>query len=204
MIIDISPVLCPTTAVWPGDIALSKSNQCQLANGDTIDLSSLTTTVHIGAHADAPSHYNLQGESIESVGLDAYWGKCYVLDCEGVDVIDLESCKVVAGLKAERVLFRTNTFPDPFKFNEDFAYFSPQAIEFLGENGVKLIGIDTPSIDPFTSKELLAHNEIYRYKMKNLEGLNLKNVDEGWYELSALPLSLEGFDASPVRAALKK
>jgi len=204
MIIDISPVLCPETAVWPGDLPLSQNNQCQLANGDSIDLSSLHTTVHIGAHADAPSHYHPEGGSIETVDLSVYWGDCYVVNCKGFKVITSDSCKVIANLNAERVLFRTNTFPDPNHFNQDFAYFNPDAIEFLAHNGVKLIGIDTPSIDPFDSKDLQAHHAIYKYGIKNLEGLILNEVDEGWYELSALPLKLKGFDASPVRAVLKK
>jgi arylformamidase len=101
------------------------------------------------------------------------------------------------------VLLATGTFPDPNVFNEDFAAFSAELVDHLAARGVRLIGIDTPSVDPFPSKELPAHQACLRHDMAVLEGLLLAHVPEGVYELIALPLPLAGFDGSPVRAILR-
>jgi arylformamidase len=100
-------------------------------------------------------------------------------------------------------LLATGTFPDPEHFNEDFAGLSPELVHTLHGQGVKLIGIDTPSVDLFDSKDLPSHQACLRYDMGILEGLVLAKVPEGTYELIALPLKLVGFDASPVRAVLR-
>src|SRR5205807_8591530 len=95
------------------------------------------------------------------------------------------------------------TYPDPQQFNEDFAALSPELVEDLHRQGVKLVGIDTPSVDPFSSKDLPAHKMFLRHDMAILEGLVLQHVPPGIYELTSLPLRLAGFDASPVRASLR-
>jgi arylformamidase len=106
-------------------------------------------------------------------------------------------------LLAPRVLFATGTYPDPDRFNEDFAALEPDLVDALHTRGVRLVGIDTPSVDLFSSKDLPAHNRFLAHDMAILEGLVLRNVPEGVYELIALPLRLLGFDASPVRAVLR-
>jgi arylformamidase len=106
-------------------------------------------------------------------------------------------------ISAPRVLFRTGTFPDPRRWNNDFASLSPELVDALHERGVILVGIDTPSVDPFESKALAAHKALARHDMANLEGLVLDEVAEGQYELIALPLRLKNADASPVRAVLR-
>ena len=80
---------------------------------------------------------------------------------------------------------------------------SPALVEELARQGVVLIGIDTPSVDPATSKELPSHQAIYRHDIAILEGVVLTSVNEGDYELIALPLKIKGADASPVRAILR-
>jgi arylformamidase len=202
-IIDISPVISHQLAVWPGDQPLRREILLDIQNGDHIDLSSYHGTVHMGAHADAPIHYDKNGASIDEVSLTPYLGPCYVHSVKGKTLIDQDDCLIPLRLGIKRVLFHTGTYPDPHKFHRNFCAISPQAIETLGENGVLLIGIDTPSIDPFDSKDLPAHHSIFKYDMRNLEGLILRNVPDGHYELIALPLPLKGFDASPVRAVLR-
>src|SRR5262245_20479900 len=108
-----------------------------------------------------------------------------------------------APVTAERLLLATGTFPDPEQFNEDFAALSPGLVEALHRQGVRLVGVDTPSVDLFSSKELPVHHTFLRHDMAILEGLVLAGVPEGVYELVALPLKLVGFDASPVRAILR-
>jgi arylformamidase len=106
-------------------------------------------------------------------------------------------------VRAPRVLLATGTFPDPEDFNADFAAIDPGFIDYLHEKGARLIGIDTPSIDLFDSKDLPCHHAVLRHDMGILEGLVLHDVPAGIYELIALPLKLVGFDASPVRAVLR-
>jgi arylformamidase len=201
MIYDITPPVTPRLGVWPGDTPPSREVLCDIARGDNITLSTLRATVHLGAHADAPSHYGRDAPAIEDRSLDYYLGPCQVVRIEArretrVTLPDLE-------VRAERVLLATGTFPDPEDFNTDFAAYDPAFIGLLHERGVRLIGIDTPSIDLFDSKDLPSHHAILRHDMAVLEGLVLRDVPAGVYELVALPLRLVGFDASPVRAVLR-
>jgi arylformamidase len=205
-IIDISPPITNQTAVWPGDVGFSRDVQLDMATGANLTLSSLKTTVHIGAHTDAPSHYSASGASIEQVDLDPYIGPCTVVSCQIVPGALIQTAHCIQAIKrgATRILFRTLSAPDYKFFNTDFVAFSPEAVAAMGEAKVKLIGIDTPSVDPFDSKTLPAHNMLLRYGIRNIEGLHLIDVADGDYELVALPLKLVGFDASPVRAILRR
>ncbi|NQZ01761.1 MAG: cyclase family protein [Bdellovibrionales bacterium] len=202
-IIDISPEIHPEVAVWPGDLAFSRSVALDMKSGDNLTLSSINTTVHLGAHADAPNHYQRDEVGISGVSLEAYIGHCQVVHVqlprgERIKPEHLSGRKI----EAPRVLFATQSFPDPDNFNEDFNSLSPELIKWLAEQGVCLVGLDTPSVDPFSSKALESHQELHRTGMRNLEGLVLSHVEEGFYFLSALPLKLKDVDASPVRAVL--
>ena len=202
-LIDISPVLSSATAVWPGDVRFSRAVALDMAKGDNLTLSAITTTLHIGAHADAPSHYARNGSAIGARDLELYYGPCDVVH---VDVARSERIlpRHLAGarLTSPRVLLRTGTFPDPNAFNTDFASLSPELVDDLAARGVRLIGIDTPSVDPFADKALLAHNAIHSHDMAILETIVLDAVEPGAYTLIALPLRLAEGDASPVRAVL--
>lgn len=201
-LIDITPVLSSRIAVWPGDTPFSYRKNCSLADGANIDLGEIKSTVHLGAHTDAPSHYGLEGETMEQRSLDRYYGLCEVI---AVDVPRGERIlpeHLPAEPTTERVLFRTGSFPNPDEFNEDFVAFSPELLNWLADRGVTLVGIDTPSADLFSDKELLSHQVLLKRDLAILEGVTLSAVEPGKYTLIALPLKLEGADASPVRAAL--
>lgn len=202
-IIDITPTLSSRIAVWPGDVGFQREIAVDFRQGGNMVLSSITSTVHVGAHADAPNHYHPDGCGIAARDVELYVGPCEVVHVvlpRGEQIFP----KHIKGktLKTTRVLFRTNSFPNPEVFNEDFNSFSPKMIRFLAEQGVQLVGIDTPSVDPFSAKELLSHQEIYAFDMAILEGLVLSEVAEACYTLVAPPLKMEGLDASPVRALL--
>jgi arylformamidase len=203
MIYDVSPPLGPRLAVWPGDTPLRREVLCDLDRGDNITLSTLHATVHLGAHADAPSHYGRGAPAIHERGLDLYLGPCQMLRVTVPRGGLISPDMVSLPFRAERLLLATDTFPDPHVFNEDFAALAPELIGLLVQHGVRLIGVDTPSVDPFTSKDLPAHHAALAHDLAILEGLVLANVPEGVYELIALPLKLVGFDASPVRAILR-
>ena len=203
-LLDISPPVDATIQVWPGDTAFVRTVNLDMAAGANLTLSDIRTTVHVGAHADAPSHYSANGQHIAARRLEYYIGPCNVINVEGIGgrrivPADLEGKNITAA----RVLFRTGTFPDPRRWTNDFASLSPELVDHRHDRGVVLIGIDTPSVDPFDSKLLEAHQALAAHDMANLEGVVLSAVDEAEYELIALPLRLEGADGSPVRAVLR-
>ena len=203
MLIDISPKLTDATAVFPGDTRLSREVLFDCGRGDAITLSTLRATVHLGAHADAPSHYAKAGATIDRQPLELYLGPAQVISVPVGPGPLIEPTHIKVQIRASRVLLKTGTWSDHTRFNTDFAAISPELVDFLSENGVKLVGIDTPSVDPADSKDLPAHRAFFRTGLSILECLALEDVKDGMYELIALPLALVGFDASPVRAVLR-
>lgn len=202
-LIDISPLISPRIGVWPGDTHFSQRFLLDLAKGDNLTLSTIESTVHLGAHADAPSHYHPRGESISSRSLSFYFGPCQVIDVSHLPRNSRITPKdLPSPICAPRVLFITKSFPDPENFNQDFNSLSPELVRFCAGSGVCLIGIDTPSVDLFDDKHLLSHTAIAEFNLAVLEGLVLSHVAPGIYTLIALPLKIENADASPVRAAL--
>ena len=202
-IIDISPKVDAGIEVWPGDTRFQVSWVTRMDDGASCNVASLTTTPHLGSHADGPLHFQPDGQGIGEVDLEPYLGRCRVVDITGSLVVDDDA---VFGLElegAERLLFKTGTFPDFRSWNEDFAYFDPGFVRRLGKMGVKLVGIDTPSVDAFDSKDLPSHHMLLEMGMRNLEGLDLSEVAPGIYELIALPLRMTEVDSSPVRAVLR-
>ena len=140
-IIDISPTISPKTAVWTGDTPFSHEFLCRFDKGANLDLSTITTTVHIGAHADAPSHYTPAGETIETRNLELYYGSCQIISVtvprgERVYPKHIEGVEITA----ERVLFHTRSFPDPNDFTTDFNALSPEIVDFCAAIGVRLGG----------------------------------------------------------------
>lgn len=203
MLYDISPPLKPSLAVWPGDSPITREVLLDLGRGDSVTLSTLRATVHLGAHADAPSHYGQSASDIATRPLELYLGACEVMRVEVARGSRVTPSMLPRAIAAPRLLLATGTFPDPARFNEDFAALSAELVDRLHLAGVRLVGIDTPSVDLFASKDLPAHQRFLAHDMAILEGLMLDGVPEGSYELIALPLRLEGFDASPVRAVLR-
>lgn len=202
-LIDISPPITSDTKVWPGDNPPERDVLLDLANDDNLTLSTLRTSVHMGAHVDAPSHYDLHGRTIDEQPLDLYVGPCEVMHIRNAQGRRIGIEDLPARPAESRLLLRTDTFPDPEIWNEDFAALEPDLVDHLHDCGVRLVGIDTPSVDLFQDRDLLAHDRFRAMNMAILEGIRLQNVDSGRYELIALPLKLAGFDASPVRAILR-
>jgi len=204
MLIDITPPITPRLAVFPGDTPLSQEVLLEISKGDTVTLSTMRATVHLGAHADAPNHYGDGAESIEMRPLERYIGPCQVIRLSPPRGHRIGVEEIIDDITQPRVLFRTGTFLDPNRWDGEFAAFAPELIDHLASKGVVLIGIDTPSVDVADSKDLPTHKRILHHDMAILEGLVLEHVDAGVYELIALPLPLVGFDASPVRAVLRR
>jgi arylformamidase len=200
---DISPAISEKTAVFPGDVPFSRDVSLAFDKGHHLTLSSMSTTLHLGAHADASNHYHASGKGIDQRPLERYLGNCQVVKValpRGERIMPAHLTGTA--ITESRVLFSTGSFPDPDNWNDDFNSLSPELIDFLAVRGVKLVGIDTPSVDPAESKGLESHQAIFRHDLCVLEGIILDHVPAGRYTLAALPLALKDADASPVRAIL--
>ncbi|MGE0482427.1 MAG: cyclase family protein [Phycisphaerae bacterium] len=203
MLYDITPAISPRLCVWPADTAPRREVLLEQRAGANVTLSTLHATVHLGAHADAPNHYGVDAPSIEARALDYYLGRCQVMHVAPARGTRITAAMLPAEIAAERLLLATNTFPDPENWNNDFAALAPEFVDHCHAGGVRLIGIDTPSVDLMDAADLPAHGRFLKHDMAILEGLALRGVPAGFYELIALPLPLVGFDASPVRAVLR-
>jgi arylformamidase len=201
-LIDISPTLSERLAVWPGDQEFRRKVSLSLAAGDNIGLSSIQSTVHLGAHADAPIHYSQNGQGISDRALAPYLGACQVIRVALPRGSRIRPEHIEDPIQAPRVLFQTGSYPDPENWNSDFCSLSPELIDFLAQAQVCLVGLDTPSIDPYDDRELRSHQRVAQHDLSVLEGLVLEHVPAGLYSLIALPLKIEGADAAPLRAAL--
>jgi arylformamidase len=200
---DISPEITEKLAVFPGDTPFSRQVTVDFAGGAHYLASSLHGTAHLGAHVDAPNHYHSGSRAIEAQKIEYYLGACQVISVSLPRGARIEP-KHIAGVQisAKRVLFRTGSFPDPNRWNGDFNSLSPALVRQLADQGVILVGIDTPSIDPAEDKILEAHHAVHERDLAIIEGIVLDAVPDGLYELIALPLKIRGADASPVRAIL--
>ena len=201
---DISPPVHAASPVFPGDTAYEQRWSAEIGPGCPVNVSSVTMSPHIGAHADAPLHYDPQGFAIGELDLSPFIGPCRVIHAIGAHPLILWSHleHAVRDLPP-RVLVRTYRRAPSDRWDPDLTAFAPDTVEKLADAGIQLIGIDTASIDPATSKSLDSHQVIRRRHLRVLENLVLDDVPEGDYELIALPLKLTTADASPVRAVLR-
>ncbi|WP_048441828.1 arylformamidase [Caenimonas sp. SL110] len=202
---DISPPVSATSPVFPGDTPYSQEWTATLAPGCPVNVSRINLSPHVGAHADAPLHYDPEGAAIGEVDLAAYLGPCRVIHAIGCGPL-VEWAHIAHAVQdlPPRVLLRTYAKMPVTHWDSQLSAYAPSTIEALAARGVKLVGIDTASIDPADSKALESHQVIRRLGLRVLENLVLDDVPEGDYELIALPLKLMTADASPVRAVLRE
>jgi arylformamidase len=195
---------------WPGDTEFTSTETWSIDENCPVRVSKFTQSTHAGTHADAPSHYDLSGRSIDTIDLKPYLGICQVIDLSNTSG-PIEPHQLVPPLKAvenggvaQRILIKTyKKFPHD-RWDSDFRPIAPKTIDRLADLGCILIGTDTPSLDPETSKSMDAHMAVKKHSMAILEGLVFDDVEAGFYELIALPLKITGGDAAPVRAVLRE
>ncbi|TWO69378.1 arylformamidase [Caenimonas sedimenti] len=201
---DISPPVAAGSPVFPGDTAYRQAWAASIGPGCPVNVSTLTLSPHVGAHADAPLHYDPAGQTIGQLDLTPYLGPCRVIHAIGVHpLVQWEHIAHAATGLPPRVLVRTYQHMPVDRWDPALAAFAPETIARLADAGVQLVGIDTASIDPAESKTLDSHQVIRQRGLRVLENLVLDDVPEGDYELIALPLKLMTADASPVRAILR-
>ncbi|MDO9505107.1 arylformamidase [Hydrogenophaga sp.] len=202
---DISPPVHASAPVFPGDTAYTQTWVASIGPGCPVNVSAITLSPHVGAHADAPLHYDAHGAAIGEVSLDAFLGPCRVIHAIGCGpLVKPEHIAHALADLPQRVLLRVYERQPQDAFDNDLPAFAPETVEQLADLGVLLIGIDSASIDPANSKTLDSHQTIRRRGLRVLENLLLDDVPEGDYELIALPLKLTTADASPVRAILRE
>ncbi|SEA13952.1 arylformamidase [Paraburkholderia sartisoli] len=204
---DITPPIDPATPVWPGDTPVGIERVWRMEAGSPVNVARMTLSPHTGAHTDAPLHYDAEGAAIGAVPLDAYIGRCRVIHCIGA-APRVMPAHIAAALDRgdalpPRVLLRTYRRAPTTAWDSAFCAVAPETVDLLASRGVQLIGIDTPSLDPQESKTMDAHHRVRAHRMAILEGIVLDAVEEGDYELIALPLKFTTLDASPVRAVLR-
>ena len=201
--IDISQPLENEIAEWPGDTPFSYEVAFSKADTGSVNIGKLTTSTHMGTHIDAPFHFDDEGKKVLDLDINLYIGRARVIDVAGLKSVGRSDLEDVDFGGAERILLRTMSRPDPTIFPEVFTVLRGDIGPLLKERGVRLIGVDTPSVDSEDSKLLEAHHSLNDNGIMILENIVLNTVEPGDYELIALPLPLRDGDGSPVRAVLR-
>lgn len=202
---DISPPIRPGIPVWPGDTPYAEQRTWALSADCPVNVSKFTMSTHTGAHADAPMHYDADGGPAGAMALERYIGPCRVVHAIGATgAVAPEHVRAHLAPGITRLLIRTYERNPVERWDSAFAAIAPATIELLARHGVRLIGTDTPSLDPQESKTMDAHKVVRDHDLSILEGLVLDDIAEGDYELIALPLKLATLDAAPVRAVLRE
>lgn len=199
---DVTRPVREATPVWPGDAPFRLCWTAELAAGGA-NVGEIHGSTHCGTHVDAPFHVLGDGARVGALPLEAFLGPALVVDARGRAEIGTDDvATLLRGGPVERVLFRTGCWVHPDRFPERFPALTPEAADRLVAAGVRLVGTDAPSVDPFDSATLPAHRVLARAGVPILENLLLDGVPAGVYRLVALPLRLVDGDASPVRAVL--
>ena len=202
---DISPPVGAQSPVFPGDTPYSQQWAATLSDTCPVNVSAITLSPHVGAHADAPLHYDPQGAAVGALDLLPFLGHCRVIHAIDVGpLITIDHLQHALNDVPERLLVRTYRQMPLDRFDTQLTAFDPATVQHLADLGVRLIGTDSASIDPADSKALPSHQVIRQRGLRVLENLLLDEVPEGDYELIALPLKLMSADASPVRAVLRE
>ena len=208
---DISRTLSNEVAPWPGDMPFQFQLTGKIAEGSSVNLGAIKTSVHNGTHADARFHFEMEGETIEKAPLEIYMGRAVVIDLAEaflgssekhlITTEDLGPHSEEIG-ESSRLLIKTGRWSDSAIFPNQIPVIAADVPQWLQKNGVKLLGLDLPSVDEVDSKSLPNHHALARAGVAIIESLDLKDVGSGIYNLVALPLKIASADAAPVRAVL--
>ena len=208
---DISRTLSNDLAEWPGDEPCRLRLTREKTKGASVNLGAISMSLHNGTHADARFHFDADGESIEKASLQTYLGRATVvdlwqafLDSKEKHLITIEDLRPSAEAIAatSRILVKTGRWTDSTVFPKQIPVIAADVPAWLQKNGVKLLGLDLPSVDEIDSKSLQNHHALAHAGIAIIESLDLSNVASGIYQLAALPLKIAGGDGAPMRAIL--
>ena len=207
-IIDITVPLTTEMPIWPGCKGIRIMPTMRMDEGDSYNVSRLDCNLHTGTHLDAPRHFLQNGTTIEQLPLDVLVGPSYVAhlpDAAYITAGHLTDLNLPSGI--ERLLLRTRNSDlweaKTNEFRKDFVALTHDAAQWIVDKGINLIGVDYLSVQRY-SDDSRTHHILLGADTVVLEGLNLSNVKEGFYELICLPLRLVGAEASPARAILRQ
>lgn len=206
-IYDLTVPIAPDLAVYPGDPPVRIERTMELERGDSARVSQLSCSTHSGTHVDPPSHFIKDGLTLDQLPLDVLLGRARVVDVGAAQVIDarlLERCDLN---DVKRVLFKTRNsqlWQTPQEFHKEFVYLETDAAELLVRRGVQLVGIDYLSVEKFDFTEPTTHWALLRNNVIIVEGLDLRHVAPGDYELICLPLKIKDGDGGPARVVLRE
>ena len=209
-IYDVSVPLSANTPTYPGDPGIQIKQWLKLADGDAANVSLINFGLHSGTHVDAPAHFIEGGAKVGSLPLNSLVGEADVVEVsDGIDVIDEKFVAANCPNGSQRILFKTRNsvfWGDSERgFHEDYVYINPDAARRLVESGVKLVGIDYLSVEKFNSSGFPTHLAFLANGVVIIEGLDLRAVPGGRYELICLPLKIDGGsgDGAPARVILR-
>ncbi len=208
---DVSRTLSSQLAEWPGDEPCRFRLTREKEKGQSVNLGAISMSVHNGTHADARFHFDTNGESIEKASLETYLGRATVVDLaqaflgskekQLITIEDLwPSTETIAA--TSRVLVKTGRWSDSTIFPDKIPVIAADVPAWLQKNGVKLLGLDLPSVDELDSKSLQNHHALAGAGIAIVESLDLSDVAPGTYHFAALPLKIAGGDGAPMRAVL--
>ncbi|MBM7587870.1 arylformamidase [Bacillus pakistanensis] len=201
-IIDISQKLHHGTPVWPGDTPYSFQLNWTKEQTGSVNVGQLTMSTHTGTHIDAPYHFDHNGKKVADLPLERFIGPALVVNVSGKTSIGAEDVQHLDLTEISKLLLKTSSWENKSEFPSEITFLQEDLAPYLMQQGVDLIGVDVPSVDPIDSKNLPAHHSIENSHIQILEGIVLDEVEEGIYDLIALPLPLTEADGCPVRAIL--
>ena len=206
---DITRPLHDALPPWPGDTVFDYRLTWRMDAGASVNVGAVTMGTHNGTHADAPFHFLPGGARIDTLDPAIYIGPAVVADVTGagwtIERAHLANVLPSFGLDGvTRLLLKTGVWPDGTPFPARIPLLAPDVPAWLGERGVRLLGLDIPSVDAIDSHDLPIHHALAAAGVHILESLDLSAVAAGVYELIALPLRIMGGDAAPVRAILRQ
>lgn len=204
-LIDITHPLRAEIATWPGDTPYQLERVLNMSEGSSVNLTTLTMSAHTGTHVDAPLHFQDDGTPLDQVDLLSFWGQAQVVSVSKPSggLLPADLAHVDLSLAPRLLIHSTASHKPTTEFIREFVYPTPQLADHLANYGIVLYGSDAPSMDDMHSKTLPGHNGLQKNGIAILEGLNLAEVEDGVYELVAMPLKIVGGDGCPVRAVLK-
>ncbi|MGE7881618.1 arylformamidase [Bacillus sp. NPDC094077] len=201
--IDISQPLNNNIATWPGDTPFSYEVSWSKEESGSVNVGKLTMSIHTGTHIDAPFHFDNDGKKVLDLDIQVYVGPARIIDVSNLESIGKKELESFHLEGVERLLLRTSSHGKAEEFPDVIPYLHADIAPFLSEKGIRLIGVDVPSVDPLDDKELAAHHQLFKHGIHILENVVLDHVADGDYELIALPLALTDADGSPVRAVIR-
>jgi arylformamidase len=208
-IYDITFPISNQTPVYEGDPNVKVEIANSIKKGDAANVTSLCCGAHTATHVDAPRHFIEGGRKVDQLDLDKLIGICRVVELDE-NALSVEPEHLGNLENVERILFKTRNsqfWNEPEKgFRKDFTYISPAAARVLAEKNIKLVGIDYLSVEKFGSTDFATHITLLEKEIVIIEGLDLREISAGDYELICLPLKIisETGDGAPARTVLRE